>query len=261
MIVGILFRIVYSTDTDSTEHEADRFVMPPQTIHTWAELLALRPADKGKCWVHIPVCMVNPSYSGMGDEFDEAYNDLGVGDSESICLARAQYHWEMCGSNPFHQVIMTFLPSGASVSFPDDLTVERHLDSKHGFFRLAKWMGTDKVCRPGRLHAPALLGIVVDRCISPSITSPFQGSRTPPTSSFLLTSGRANTLLLPRLRQVPHPAPQCAGESRHRRRRRPPLMHGTVAVHGRKQERRVARRPILSPFPTSIAPPQPPREL
>ena len=90
--------------------------------------------------------MANSVYSGIGDEFEDAYMEFGVGENMTA-LARAQYHWELCGSNPFHQVIMTFLPSEppASLSFPDDQTVEQNLDRKHGFFRLASWMGTDKV--------------------------------------------------------------------------------------------------------------------
>jgi hypothetical protein len=85
-----------------------------------------------------------------------------VGESEQACLARAEYHWEICGSNPFHQVLMIFLPSGATASFPDEATVERHYRSKHAFYRLAKWVGTDKAFFPtcsaasGRMPSPAL---------------------------------------------------------------------------------------------------------
>jgi len=104
----------------------------------------------GKCWVQIPVCTLNPAYAGIGDEFQEAYSELGVGESEQACLSRAEYHWQLCGSNPFHQVIMTFLPSGASASFPDDAAVERQHSSRHAFYRLAKWVGTDKV---GPVHS------------------------------------------------------------------------------------------------------------
>jgi hypothetical protein len=124
----------------------DRFVSSKPA--SWEDLKALRPLNAGKCWVNIPNCVLNPSYSGIGDEFDEAYAELGVGESEQACLARAEYHWEFCGRNPFHQVHMTFLPSGATAAFPDDATVERNYSSKHPFYRLAKWAGTDKASSP-----------------------------------------------------------------------------------------------------------------
>jgi hypothetical protein len=131
---------------------ADRFVS--QQPASWDDLKALRPPTAGKCWVQITFCPLNPSYSGIGDEFDEAYAELGVGESEQACLARAKYHWEICGSNPFHQVLMSFLPSGATASFPDDATVERQYSSKHAFYRLAKWVGTDKAHCPATTVAP-----------------------------------------------------------------------------------------------------------
>ncbi len=146
-------------DFSDESPQADRFVS--QKIASWSELQSHCPFNMGKCWVHIPVCTLNPVYAGIGDEFHEAYSEFGVGESEQACLSRAEYHWELCGSNPFHQVIMTFLPSGATASFPDDATVERHYSSRHAFYRLAKWVGTDKV---RHLHQHGLITRPAPRC-------------------------------------------------------------------------------------------------
>jgi hypothetical protein len=164
----------FDQSTDLSEYydfwergEPDRFVVANPV--SWNELRVLRPAHMGKCWVHIPICMANSVYSGIGDEFEDAYEQLGVGENKTACLSRAQYHWELCGSNPFQQVIMTFLPSEppSSTSFPDDLTVEQNLDRKHGFFRLASWMGTDKVG----------MFLSICRVVSPEATCHASGQR------------------------------------------------------------------------------------
>ena len=173
--------------------EADRFIVPKMT--SWDELRSLRPPHMGKCWVHIPVCVLNPWYSGMGDEFIEAYAELGVGDNETACLSRAQYHWEICGSNPFHQVIMTFLPSHppATASFPDDETVERNLDSRHGFFRIASAMGTDKV-RPWCIILCSILISPRMRYFPPALQCPYVTRRS---ARYTLTITPTTSISLP----------------------------------------------------------------
>ena len=88
------------------------------------ELQQLRPSHLGFCWIYNRVCSLVPQFAGIGDDFEYAYNILGVGSDENACMARARFHWELCGANPLFATAAFFAPSGASSSFPDSYRVE-----------------------------------------------------------------------------------------------------------------------------------------
>ena len=102
-----------------------RFIAPAGM--SWPEARELLPAHRGLCRVDILTCHLVPWLSGRGDDLDDAYASLRVGESEAACLARARFFWQLCGADPFQQANATFEPSGARAAFPDDAHVRRSL--------------------------------------------------------------------------------------------------------------------------------------
>jgi hypothetical protein len=102
-----------------------RFIAPLDM--GWIDAIDLLPPDRGMCWVSVLTCHIVPALSGHGDDFEEAYVRLRVGESQPACLARAHFYWELCGADPFQQAIATFHPTGARSVFPSTAHAQRSL--------------------------------------------------------------------------------------------------------------------------------------
>eukprot|EP00291_Cryptomonas_curvata_P015089 CAMPEP_0172152884 /NCGR_PEP_ID=MMETSP1050-20130122/1108_1 /TAXON_ID=233186 /ORGANISM="Cryptomonas curvata, Strain CCAP979/52" /LENGTH=167 /DNA_ID=CAMNT_0012821301 /DNA_START=232 /DNA_END=731 /DNA_ORIENTATION=- len=61
--------------------DARRFIAPHDI--GWMDAIDLLPAHRGLCWVSIPTCHAVPALSGRGDDFEDAYVRLRVGESEA----------------------------------------------------------------------------------------------------------------------------------------------------------------------------------
>ena len=104
---------------------ARRFIAPHDM--GWIDAVDLLPAHRGLCWVSVPTCHAVPALSGRGDDFEDAYVRLRVGESEASCLSRARFYWELCGADPFQQAVASFRPSGVRAAFPGTSDAERSL--------------------------------------------------------------------------------------------------------------------------------------
>ena len=73
------------------------------------------------CLVHyVGGCRRAPNQEGMQDDIPAAYQNLHVGMDEARCLARARDHFEWCNNLPHQHVVVVFVPTGATESFPRD---------------------------------------------------------------------------------------------------------------------------------------------
>lgn len=80
---------------------------------------AVLSRGRGVCVIKSDDCLEHELFSGhFFDESESAYVDFDVGRSEAACLGRALTNWRLCGSLPWRDIEMTYIPSGASSSFP-----------------------------------------------------------------------------------------------------------------------------------------------
>jgi hypothetical protein len=96
----------------------------PSMLLPWSSLSTLRPAPYGVCWVLINTCVQDADLVGLIDDSDKAYQFLKVGEIEQACLSRAEYYWNTCGNGAHQPIVVRFLRTGASNSYPPENIIE-----------------------------------------------------------------------------------------------------------------------------------------
>lgn len=88
---------------------------------------------RGVCVIKSDDCLEHELFSGhFFDESESAYVDFDVGRNEAACLGRALTNWRLCGSLPWRNIEMTYVPTGASSSFPSTHEVREAVQVARG---------------------------------------------------------------------------------------------------------------------------------
>jgi hypothetical protein len=93
------------------------------------------------CIITVEVCTRYPAFVGKRDDSDVAYQQLDVGRSESACLSRPSYYWEMCRNSMLHPIVSTFLPTGKAEMYPSKQEVSdakvrhEHLFTDYNYYK------------------------------------------------------------------------------------------------------------------------------
>jgi hypothetical protein len=135
---GLFFAALFALGRvagSEVEHAGESWFVAPRH-GAGAGLAALRREGRGRCWMLAAAgCRKWRQYNGRYvDEGEAAYLEQGVGEKEEACLLRAETNWRLCNSMKTQPVIMTFLPTGATASYPpDDVVIDAHERIKNSF--------------------------------------------------------------------------------------------------------------------------------
>ena len=86
-------------------------------------------AAPSRCMINfLDGCRFHPTFQGLVDDSEAAYEHMGVGSSEARCLLRAKEYFDWCRNDWHQQIIVTFAPTGAQHVFPADEVVEQAIE-------------------------------------------------------------------------------------------------------------------------------------